>query len=108
MKILRIHLAYMLFQLATSKYSYVTTLTASTPYMQDGFGSEFSLVVNGTMLILAAMFQMFFQIHMLKYSSPMIMDKRGYTHNLSRVARHHQVLRVNLLQLSVIMERHFL
>lgn len=54
MKILRIFLAYMLFQLATSKYSYVTTLTASTPYMQDGFGSEFSLVVNGTMLILAA------------------------------------------------------
>lgn len=54
MKILRIYLAYMLFQLATSKYSYVTTLTASTPSIQDGFGTDISLVVNGTTLILAA------------------------------------------------------
>jgi len=35
-------------------YNYVTTIQASIPNIQDEFGSEFSLVVNGTTLILAA------------------------------------------------------
>jgi len=37
-----------------SSYIYVTTIQASIPNIQDEFGSEFSLVVNGTTLILAA------------------------------------------------------
>ena len=39
---------------SSSSYNYVTTLQASIPNIEDEFGSEFSLAVDGTSLILAA------------------------------------------------------
>jgi hypothetical protein len=39
---------------SSSSYNYVTTIQASIPNIQDEFGSEFSLAVDGTSLILAA------------------------------------------------------